>query len=233
MVYCISDIHGNYGLYKQLMDKLCLSEKDTVFILGDICDRGKNPMSILEDIMARTNVIPLAGNHDFVAAYCLGILTMELTEENAEKLDVETLQGIMEWLADGGETTLKDFRELPQDRQELILDFIGEFDLYAEVTVNGQEYVLVHAGLDNFSMNKPLDAYSLDELLFSRPDYSKEYFDDKIVITGHTPTALIPDNPRPGYIYKAHNHIAIDCGCGFGQRLGAICLDTGEEFYVE
>lgn len=233
MVYCVSDLHGNYNLYKQLMDKLCLSKTDTVYIVGDICDRKEHPMLILEDIMARTNVIPLAGNHDFVAAYCLSILTQELTEENAVKLDAETLQGILEWLADGGEATLSDFRKLPQDRQNMILDFIGDFDLYAEVTVNGQEYILVHAGLDNFSTDKPLEAYTLDELLFSRPDYSKAYFDDKIVITGHTPTALIPDNPRPGYIYKAHNHIAIDCGCGFGQRLGAICLDTGEEFYVE
>lgn len=27
-------------------------------------------------------------------------------------------------------------------------------------------------------------------------------------------------------------HISIDCGCAYGGRLGCICLDTMEEFYV-
>ena len=45
---------------------------------------------------------------------------------------------------------------------------------------------------------------------------------------------LIADNPRPGFIYKANNHIAIDCGCYLPDgRLSAICLDTLDEFYVE
>lgn len=36
----------------------------------------------------------------------------------------------------------------------------------------------------------------------------------------------------PDRIFKKNNHIAIDGGCAFGGRLSAICLDTGEEFYV-
>lgn len=33
-------------------------------------------------------------------------------------------------------------------------------------------------------------------------------------------------------IYRGNNHVAIDCGCGFGGKLGCICLETMEEFYV-
>lgn len=55
---------------------------------------------------------------------------------------------------------------------------------------------------------------------------------DAFVITGHTPTQTIEDNPRPGFIYRKNNHIAIDCGAHYpGGRLAAICLETGEEFY--
>ncbi|MGO4865364.1 metallophosphoesterase [Ligilactobacillus ruminis] len=55
---------------------------------------------------------------------------------------------------------------------------------------------------------------------------------DTFVITGHTPTQTIEDNPRPGFIYRNNNHIAIDCGAHYpGGRLVAICLETGEEFY--
>lgn len=58
--------------------------------------------------------------------------------------------------------------------------------------------------------------------------------EDKYVITGHTPTMAIKENPRPGYIYRGNNHIAIDCGCCFkGGRLGCLRLDDMEEFYVE
>lgn len=33
-------------------------------------------------------------------------------------------------------------------------------------------------------------------------------------------------------IFKKNNHIAIDCGASFGGKLGCICLDTLEEYYV-
>ena len=64
--------------------------------------------------------------------------------------------------------------------------------------------------------------------------YKTKYFEDVYVVTGHTPTLTIKENPRPGYIYRINNHIAIDCGACFpGGRLAAICLDTGEEFYSD
>lgn len=36
-----------------------------------------------------------------------------------------------------------------------------------------------------------------------------------------------------GHIFRPNNHIAFDCGCVYGYQLGACCLETGEEFYVE
>lgn len=69
--------------------------------------------------------------------------------------------------------------------------------------------------------------------MWTRPDFSVPYSTDRIVVCGHTPTQLIEENDRPGYIMKKNNYIAIDCGACFrGGRLAAICLDTGEEFYV-
>ena len=76
--------------------------------------------------------------------------------------------------------------------------------------------------------------YTIDEIVWERPDYNKAYFDDVYVITGHTPTQYIEDNDRPGYIYRKNNHIAIDCGaCSMTGRLAAICLDNDEEYYVD
>ena len=78
-----------------------------------------------------------------------------------------------------------------------------------------------------------MDEYTLKELVWDRPNYNRKYFEDILLVTGHTPTQLIDENnENPGYIYKKNNHIAIDCGASFpGGRLAAICLETGEEFY--
>ena len=93
---------------------------------------------------------------------------------------------------------------------------------------------MVHAGLGNFSPNKSMWKYELNELVWERTDYEVPYFDDKYVITGHTPTMLIIGNPKLGYIYKANNHIAIDCGCSFKEgRLACLRLEDMKEFYVE
>ena len=58
------------------------------------------------------------------------------------------------------------------------------------------------------------------------------YFEDMLIVTGHTPTGFI-DPENTGQIWKGNNHIAIDCGAVFGNPLGCICLDTMEEIYVE
>ena len=83
----------------------------------------------------------------------------------------------------------------------------------------------MHAGLDHFSETKHLEEYSVDDLVWTRIDYEIPYFDDIIVVSGHTPTQNILGNNRPGYIFKANHHIAIDCGAGKSNgRLAAICL---------
>ena len=107
------------------------------------------------------------------------------------------------------------------------------FRPYGKEIVNGQEYWLVHAGLDHFSETKRLEEYSVDDLVWTRIDYEIPYFDDIIVVSGHTPTQNILGNSRPGYIFKENHHIAIDCGAGKSNgRLAAICLDTGKEYYA-
>ena len=110
---------------------------------------------------------------------------------------------------------------------------IMEFELYEELEAGGEKYVLVHAGPDHFSADRPLWDYEIHELIWTRLDYSKVYYHDRFLVTGHTPVAAIPGNEHPDAIFRANRHIAIDCGCIPYGCLGAICLDTGEEFYVK
>lgn len=230
--YVVSDIHGEYEAYVKLLEQLALQPEDTLYVLGDVVDRGPHPIRVLQDMMARPNVVPLVGNHEVSALTCLRLLATEITEESIARLDSARLEILLEWLGDGGRPTMEEFSQLSAGEKQDILDYLGEFSLYEELTLGDQNYILVHGGLGQFAPDKPLEDYTPEELLFDRPDYSRVYFPDRYLVTGHTPTRLIPENPRPDAIYQAHRHIALDCGCCFGGRLGALRLEDGREFYT-
>ncbi len=233
MVYVTSDIHGKYDKYISMLELIHFSDEDTLFVLGDIVDRGEEPIKVLKDMMERPNVYPLMGNHDFMALNVLKKLAVEITEQNyAEQVDASVIHMLMDWMQEGGATTIEKFRELDFQERTDILDYIEEFSLYEVVDVGENTFILVHAGLGNFQKGKKLSEYSPYELLMMRTDPDKKYFDDDTiyVVSGHTPTEHFTGKAE---IYKSSNNIHIDCGACFkGGRLACICLDTMEEFYV-
>ena len=230
--YVISDIHGEYDMFMDLLKKINLKENDTVYILGDILDRGPNPIKVLLKLMRMPNAVCMVGNHELMALECLEFLMKEITEESIEKLDEETANNLISWIQSGSTTTIKEFRELDKEEQESVIEFIKEFLIYEELSISGKDYLLVHAGLGNYYPGKDIEEYSLKDLIWDRAEYDIQYYPDKYVVTGHTPTQYILGNPRPGFIYRKNNHIAVDCGSYRpGGRLAAICLDTGAEFY--
>ena len=64
MIYTTSDLHGCLDDWKDLLQKIRFSDKDTMFVLGDSVDFGPDPIGLLHDMMARPNVFPILGNHD-------------------------------------------------------------------------------------------------------------------------------------------------------------------------
>lgn len=231
--YVISDIHGQYDMFLDLLKIIDLKDTDTLYILGDILDRGPHPMKALLKIMEMPNAVCIVGNHELMALECLDYLNQEVTDAALEKLDKTMWFACLEWkLYNGGETTIEEFRKLDPDTREAVIAFLKDFLAYEELTINGTDYLLVHAGLGHYSPDKDIDDYSLNDLIWERADYDLQYFPDRYVVSGHTPTQGIEKNPHPGYIYRANNHIAIDCGSFIpGGRLSAICLDAGKEYY--
>ena len=47
MRYVVSDIHGNYELFVKLLKKINFSKRDTMFVLGDVIDKGKDVQKLL------------------------------------------------------------------------------------------------------------------------------------------------------------------------------------------
>ena len=224
MTYVISDIHGCYDKYIKMIDLIGLSDSDTLYVLGDVIDRGPDGIKILFDMMKRKNVIPIIGNHESMALGVMRISSNGLT-------DVSFKNAYITWMYNGGEPTLKAFMSLDAAQRRQIRNYIDSFMIYATVTVGGRNFHLSHT-LPEYDPERDIHDVTYLEFIWGEPDYDTVYDDNTLFITGHTPTGLI-DPEYEGKIYMKNNHIAIDCGAVFDNgRLGCIRLDDLKEFYI-
>lgn len=128
MIYAVSDIHGCYEQYKEILDKTGFSSADTLYVLGDVLDRGPQPIRVLEDMAGRYNVIPIIGNHEYMALSVLKSLMTEIKSDNYDKvLDQNFMEKYQHWIMDGGQITLEQFRNLSPDDREFLLGYLEEF----------------------------------------------------------------------------------------------------------
>lgn len=64
--YVCSDIHGQYDLYKTMLNEINFTSEDHFYILGDMIDRGEDGIRVLQDVASRPNVTCLLGNHEYM-----------------------------------------------------------------------------------------------------------------------------------------------------------------------
>ncbi|MBK9054938.1 MAG: serine/threonine protein phosphatase [Chloroflexi bacterium] len=60
----VGDIHGCYAEFQELIDKAGIGADDQIIALGDIVDRGPEPVQVVEFFRTHPNAISLAGNHE-------------------------------------------------------------------------------------------------------------------------------------------------------------------------
>ena len=224
MVYAMSDLHGCYDLYIKMLEKIKFSDEDTLYILGDVTDRGEDGIKILQDMMKRKNVIPILGNHDYTA---LRMFKMIYNKEESDGL----ILGRTMWKLIGGAPTNDAFMELAEADQLEIINYINDFLIFIEININGNTFFLSHSVPTKEQILNE-DDLECEDFIAGAPEYDKKYFEDKYIVTGHTPTIFI-DPKYDGKIYIKNNHIAIDCGEVFGRILGCICLNDFKEYYVK
>lgn len=226
MVYAISDLHGCYDRYVKMLDKIKFSNQDQLYVLGDVVDRGPDGIKILLDLCKRKNIIFLLGNHEYTALQVFKNLVVSNPEISMEKFS----QMIKSWKLDGGDITLHAFLHLNCIEQHMILTFLGNAEYFKEITVRGNSFLLAHTVPEKELMSD-LKSMRPEYFLWGEPDYELKYFEDKYIVTGHTPTDLINLNYK-SKIYTESNHIALDCGVFFYGTLGCIRLDDMKTFYV-
>ena len=64
MTYVMSDIHGEHDRFKAMLQEIQFSDKDTLYILGDMIDYGPDSIAVVQDVMSRKNIQAIMGNHE-------------------------------------------------------------------------------------------------------------------------------------------------------------------------
>ena len=217
MKYVISDLHGCFKEFKEMLKLIDFKENDELYIIGDIVDRGPDPIPLLQYIMKQKNMYVILGNHEDMML-------------NAIKRGQYNL-----WYYNGGEITNEQFKKLNDTEKKEIINWISNLPLMMELNVNNKDYILLHGG-PNFTFKRDYENNHISrDVIWERYEYlnkteANQIFPGKTFIIGHTPTFIY------GYDNKMINCGAlklIDCGCVFGYTLSCVCLDTEKVYYIK
>lgn len=232
-IYVMSDIHGEFGLFKEMLNHIGFNKEDKLIILGDILDRGNNPISLLKYIIKHRNIELIMGNHEKM------FLDYILAKDERERYFA-----YHSFVNNGGYTTLLEYDNLDNESQVEIVKYLEGLSRYRIY----DKFILVHSGLnmsgleDVNDISKIMEVQTEEDLLWSREEfYNEKGVDGYNIIFGHTPTTLIRKQERDcdfsiwyDNIYK--DKIGIDCGATFGRlggMLGCLRLNDMKEFYVK
>lgn len=123
-LYCIGDVQGCDAALEKLLTQIDFSaSRDTVYLLGDLVNRGPDSAAVLRRCMAANDAIrPLLGNHDLhLLATAHGARPCGKRDTLANILEAPDCSAMLQWL-----------RHQPLAR-------IHEH--------NGQDLLMVHAGV--------------------------------------------------------------------------------------
>ena len=216
--YIMSDIHGMGALLEGMLAKIQFAEEDVLYILGDMIDRGPDPAKVLDLVSSHGNIIALKGNHgdEFVNWY----------ENETARMFQKYYYNTYDILMDSERTREK----LPE-----YVCFMKGLPLYKKLKREGACFLLAHACTEEIlQVWKRKERLIWDTSMVDR----KRGIPGYVSIVGHVPTFVIRGfSQKPATIWHSPDGrlIDVDCGAAFpdlGGRLGCLCLETGEEFYL-
>lgn len=249
--YVISDIHGQYKSYKKMLRIIDFQPDDTLYVLGDVIDRGADGIKILSDMMKRDNVKLFLGNHELLMLDALKNL-QEYRSKDRDDMDDMDL-----WLdpCNGGKKTYEAFLELSPKKKKDIISYLENSYITYRIKIGTEKYHLSHA----YVCEKKGDCFRYSDLnhhqmwdvvwinIYDRAFLGKNsahLFPNKktTYVAGHTFTQRLDctDDLGRGIIYRNNNHcgykvINIDCGMALknkSSQLGCLRLEDGAEFYI-
>lgn len=235
--YVLSDAHGHLDYFESVLAQIDLQPDDTLYVLGDVIDRGTHGIEILRQIIAMPNAKMLLGNHEFMMLNALG------EPYDGERRNVSDSCEL--WYRNGGVITHRAWSCLPNAQKSEMLDYLKSLPLNIDIEAGGKQFRLVHAAdTDFFSHYKQQYRSQAEYSVWERNALAEMSESGRNYVFGHTGTFMFDPKPAPS-IWRKGDLIGIDCGCavkdGFYKpqigmikgRLGCIRLDDMRKFYSD
>lgn len=223
--YVTSDAHGHLCALKAALEQSDFGPEDQLYVLGDMIDRGPDPLGVVAYVRSLPNAKVLMGNHE----------RMMLDALLRGQRDDMSL-----WDINGGWVTRGQFDELSSDEQKELLAWMHGLSLFDVVDAKGRLFVLAHAGFDPVraweflgetisdagaltkdALAEALSAQTEEDLLWIRYGFwdaptglVDEHGNGPLAVVGHTPSVNI-------------RHFADPAGCdstGLDESTGRGCI---------
>lgn len=219
--FVVGDIHGCFSALESLLKQANFNpEKDRLFSVGDLVDRGPECVKSIE-WLAKPWFFAVLGNHEQLAI---------------DAFASSDPSNILHHVSNGGGW----FAKLDADRQAKFVNAFSKLPIAIEVPVGDKLCGIVHANpwpsnwneirkrLTDDSEPRALVDHTVSQILWSRArirgiEEPQSVVGIDIVFVGHTVV------PEP--IFRA-NVLHIDQGGVFGQRLTMVDMDTLEFFHI-
>ncbi len=221
-IFVTSDIHGHYSMFQELWNRIRLSKKDLLIILGDSCDRGTESYNLyrryIELEKEGYSIKHLMGNHEDMLYKA--IMTRDYSH----------------WYKNGGKATQYSFYENSDKKEGMSYEEWEEnIEIYNEkwfiewleklpLIISGEENIFVHAAFD---ADKALEEQEHRFVIWERNDFWTNNRTGKAIYFGHTPSK---DGKIRHYINNVH---CIDTGSCWKGILACMEINSKEEIYIE
>ena len=241
-VFACADLHGRLDLYQKI--KEFLQPEDTVYFLGDACDRGSWSWETVKAIAQDPQFIYLFGNHEDMMVNSLAPLYLDSDHYDHEAYYM--------WMNNGGGITEQQISE--DINPGVLIRHIAKRPIMKTYqNKNGKIIYLSHAGFTP-AAKMPSKRDMIWDRYHIMEGWPEEY-DDVIVVHGHTPIPLMARYEPWGFIDKedeyaiysgnknakvkgavwyADGHkVNIDCGAVWTGKTVLLDLDTFEQHIFE
>ena len=236
-IYLTSDLHGDLMHFLKLLNLIKFdTDKDFMYVLGDVLDRGNENLKLLDHVreyIDAGNMLLIKGNHElFAQMYLQG------------RLDPR------QWILWGGRQTLTEISQLSLAQREELKTFLCGLPFYQIISTTDKTLLLTHSGLDAdylVESDNKLDveesiktAVANDEFkyLVSNDIHYMPWGQimkmDYYVVVGHVPAMRLNEDASCNIVHT-EKYMCIDTGAGFrdsGGKMSCYRLDDGREFYV-
>ncbi|KAB2332070.1 hypothetical protein F7731_17385 [Cytobacillus depressus] len=229
-IIIISDIHASLSLFINLLEKVRYHKDDYLFIIGDLCEKGKNSLEVVRYVKKMTeqseNVFVTKGNCDILYRYVL-----DGDERILHYMKVKR-NSILNEMLEEQEQSLTDFNQIQQLAQYYKTYFKEELDWIESLPVafETEDFIMIHAGIENredWTETDESAAVAIDSF------YDKGHQANKTVIVGHWPAVNYrfgSESSNNPLIDLQKNIIAIDGGNQIKAdgQLNALIIENNE-----